>query len=147
MPNFSIIIKYKFAEMRLTTLHGRLVVWGVRGCFHVEVVSFSRRIVSSRIPFVSFLFPILLNSALRPHCYTFAGDTFCSPRHFLQSVRPCGFSNFQIFGFSEFQIFRLSDFYGTLLDPTGPYCYWTLLDPIEPYWTLLNPTEPYWTFV
>ena len=46
-----------------------------------------------------------------------------------------------IFGLSDFQTLRLSDFYGTLLDPTGPY--WTLLDPTGPYWTLLDLTGPH----
>jgi hypothetical protein len=32
---------------------------GVRGCFHVKVGSFSRKIVSSRIPFVSCLYSIV----------------------------------------------------------------------------------------
>ena len=34
----------------------------VRGCFHVKVVSFSRRIVSSRILFVSCLYSIVLQN-------------------------------------------------------------------------------------
>ena len=48
---------------------------------------------------------------------------------------------FDDFRLSDFQIFRLSDFYGTLLDPTGPY--WNLLDPTGRYWTLLDLTGPY----
>jgi hypothetical protein len=40
----------------------RLTAGGVRGCFHVEVVSFSRRIVSSRIPFVSCLYSIVFQN-------------------------------------------------------------------------------------
>ena len=35
---------------------------GVWDCFHVEVVSFSRRIVSSRIPFVSSLYFIVFKN-------------------------------------------------------------------------------------
>jgi hypothetical protein len=50
----------------------------VRGCFHVEVVSFSRRIVSSRIPFVSCLYSIVfknMKNTVRIQIYKIRLDT------------------------------------------------------------------------
>ena len=65
---------YMYSQMRILVVFQKSCIYyvpsrprrpRVRGCFQVEVVSFSRRIVFSRIPFVSCLYSIVCS--IRKH--------------------------------------------------------------------------------